>query len=173
MDKIFVTGLIGGLILVLGSAWPEKKVSHPTKSTKNWLLAIGSLIMFIFSLLGYYLQNAPIFFVLLEGLVIIASVMMMIDVNDKIDTAVLGLGGMIFVGWSLYLFEGYNTVFFIIGLTAIGLGYAFKQRTFKRTFALFLGSLLIAIFSFIEKSFVFFWLNTFFALFSFYYLIKR
>jgi len=40
MDYIFLTGLVGSIILVTGAAWPENtNVKHPAKSFKNWLLA--------------------------------------------------------------------------------------------------------------------------------------
>ena len=52
MDYIFLAGLIGSLTLVTGAAWPEMKVKkHPVKSVKNWLFAIGGLIMLIYAIL--------------------------------------------------------------------------------------------------------------------------
>jgi hypothetical protein len=44
--------------------------------------------------------------------------------------------------------------------------------TIRRVLALTLGSALIAIFSYIEASWIFFWLNVFFALFSAYYVAR-
>ncbi len=128
--------------------------------------------MLAYALMGYY-QGGAIFFVFLEVLVTVASVLMMLNTNDKIDTIVIGLSGLGLIGWSLYLFDGYNTVFFILGLAGIGLGYAFKMGTLRRDIALTLGSVLIALFSYIESSWVFFWLNVFFAIFSAYYLFKN
>ncbi len=172
MNYIFLTGLIGSLVLVTGAAWPESKdVKHPIKSAKNWLFAIGGFIMWLYAFLGYQ-AGGPVFFVLLETLVVIASVLMMLHISDKINTGIITVIGSAFIIWSLYLFEGYNTVFFIIGLTGIGLGYAFEMGTLRREVALTLGSILIAIFSYIEASWVFFWLNVFFAIFSGYYLYK-
>lgn len=172
MNYTFLTGLLGSLVLVTGAAWPESKdVKHPIKSVKDCLFGIGGLIMLIYALLGY-LSGGSIFFVLLETLVVIASVLMMLNTSDKIDTAVITISGLAFIIWSLYLFKGYNTVFFIFGLSGIGLGYAFEMGTLRREVALTLGSLLIAIFSYIEASWVFFWLNVFFAIFSGYYLYK-
>lgn len=172
MDSIFLTGLVGSLILVTGSAWPESKdVKHPTKSLKNWLFAIGGLIMLFYSIFGYQ-QGGPIFFVILEILVVVSSVLMMLNTPDKVDIPILALSSLGLIIWSLYLFEGYNTVFFIIGLCSIGLGYAFQMGTLRRNVALTLGSGLIALFSYIEASWIFFWLNMFFAIFSAYYLFK-
>ncbi|MBI5412395.1 hypothetical protein HZA43_04495 [Candidatus Peregrinibacteria bacterium] len=172
MTATFLVGLIGSLILVVGAAWPENESPrHPLRSIKNWLFALGGLIMLVYAVLGYG-QGGPIFFVFLEILVLIASTLMMIDVDDRIDLAVISVTGVGFILWSLTLFEGYNTIFFILGLSGIGLGYAFQMGTVRRELALFLGSLLIAIFSFIEMNTVFFWLNVFFAAFSAVYLVK-
>lgn len=172
MDYIFVTGLVGSLVLVTGAAWPEtKNIKHPVKSLKNWLFAIGGFIMLLYAIFGYA-QGGPIFFVILEILVAISSVLMMLNTPDKIDTPVLAISSLGFIVWSLYLFEGYNTVLFILGLCGIGLGYAFQMNTLRRSVALTLGSILIALFSYFEASWIFFWLNVFFAIFSIYYVYK-
>lgn len=97
---------------------------------------------------------------------------MMLGTSDKFDTPFIIVMGLAMITWSLTLFEGYNTVFFIIGLTGIGLGYALDMGTFKRNAALTTGSALIALFSFIEGDMIFFWLNVFFALFSGYHALK-
>lgn len=172
MTTTFLTGLIGSLVLVTGAAWPEaKKKLKPHQSTKNWLFAIGGLIMLGYALLNYA-EGGPIFFVILEILIVIASVLMMLNTPDKIDAPIISLTGLALIVWSLFLFEGYNTIFFIIGLSGIGLGYAFQMGTMRRNLALTVGSALIALFSYIEASWIFFWLNLFFAIFSAYYLFK-
>lgn len=173
MTLTFLTGLIGSLILVLGAAWHEKKIPKlAVKSTKNWLFAIGGLLMFAYAILGY-LNNGSIFFVILQILVCISSILMMIDIDDKIDSIILAISGIGLIIWSLYLFQGYNTLIFIIGLLGIGLGYSFRNGTLRRDIALTLGSILIAFFSYLESSWIFFWLNLFFAIFSLYYLVKN
>lgn len=169
MDYIFYIGLFGSIVLVTGSAWPEKKGMVPFKSLKNWFLSLGAVFMFIYSYLGY-LSGGSIFFVFLQVLAIIASVLMMINVSDVIDTTLIVICGIGLIVWSLFLFEGYNTIFFIIGLTGIGLGYAFEIGSLRRSVALLAGSALIALFSYIEASWIFFWLNVFFAIFSAYYV---
>jgi len=171
MDYNFYIGLIGSLILVTGAAWPIEKVKHPVYSKKNWLFAIGNALMFTFAILGY-LSGGPIFFIFLQILIAIATIMMMINVPEKYDVPIITISGVALIIWSLYLFEGYNTVLFVLGLTGIGLGYALKMGTVRRNLALTLGSILIAVFSFIEASWIFFWLNTFFACFSGYYVVK-
>lgn len=171
-NYIFLSGLIGSLVLVTGAAWPEsKKTKHPAKSVKNWLFALGGFIMLLYAIFGYR-EGGPIFFVILEILVAIASILMMLNTSDKIDTPIITVSGLALIIWSLYLFEGYNTVFFILGLCGIGLGYAFQMGTLRRGIALTAGSALIALFSYIEASWIFFWLNVFFALFSGYYVAK-
>lgn len=181
---IFYIGLLGSLVLVGGAAWPEKPVSAnstkaqnydtnaPLKSTKNWLFAVGGFIMLLYSILGFYFLHRSIFFVLLESLVLIASVMMMVDLDDKIDAVVMSFSSLGFILASLFLFEDYSTVLFILGLGGIGMGYAFKMGTIRRNLALLLGSFLIAVFSYLKTDWIFFWLNAFFGLFSLYYLLK-
>ena len=171
MDYIFATGIIGSLVLVTGAAWPTGKVKHPAHSVKNWLFGVGGLIMLLYSIFGY-MTGGPIFFIFLQTLIIIASIMMMLNVPDKIDVPVIVIIGLGLIAWSIYLFEGYNTVFFIFGLSGIALGYTLEMGTIRRSLALTLGSILIAVFSYIEASWIFFWLNAFFAIFSAYYVYK-
>ena len=168
---IFLTGLIGSIILVLGAAWPDYPKLKPIKSVKSWFFAIGALIMFIYSILGY-IQGEPLFFVILELLIIIASIMMMLNLPDKIDVPVILTSSAALIIWALFLFEGYLTIIFILGLCGVGLGYTLEANTKRRNLALTVGSALIAWFSYLESSWIFFWLNLFFAMFSLYYLYK-
>lgn len=172
MNYNFYVGFLGSLILVTGAAWPESKVQKSIQLTKNWLFAIGNAIMMIYSLLGY-IEGGSIFFVFLQALVGMATILMMLDMGDRINTPILSLGTLLLIIWSLYLFQGYTTIFFVLGLSAVSFGYAFKMRTLHRDIALIVGSLLIALFSYIEKNWIFFGLNLFFALFSSYYLAKK
>lgn len=171
MDHIFLTGLTGAVTLLIGAAWPESK-GKPFYSTKDWLFACGSVLMLVYALLNYFFGTGSVFFILLELLVLVSSVMMMLDLDDRIDDIVLSIAGIGFIAWSLFLYQGLNTIFFIVGLTGIGLGYTQKTGTIRRFTALTLGSLLIAVFSYLGGDWIFFWLNAFFALFSGYYLVK-
>ncbi len=166
-----ILGIIASIILVAGAiaAEPKKKI-HPAKSLKNWLLALGGLGMFTYSLLGW-LQGGAVFFVYLQGLVVISSVLMMANVCEKITTGIVVAIGTGFIISSLALYQGINTVFFILGLTGIALGYILKMGTIRRSLALTLGSALIALFSYIEGDMIFFWLNVFFSFFSAIYLV--
>lgn len=172
MTLAFLTGLLGSLALVSGAAWPESKDHHNArKSVKNWLFAIGSFIMFIYAILGY-IAGGPVFFVILEIMVMIAITLMMLNTSDKVDIRVIGTSGAALTIWSLFLFKDYTTIFFIVGLITTALGYALEMATVRRNLALALGSILIALFSYLESSWIFFWLNVFFAIFSAYYLVK-
>jgi len=172
MDKTFLIGLIGSIILVTGAAWHEKKSpKHPTHSIKNWLFAIGGFTMLAYSILGYF-EGGPIFFIFLQGLVGISSILMMINAPHRVGISIITLAGTALLIWSLTLFEDYSTVFFIFGLIGIGIGYTLTHKPFYRGIALTLGSILIAVFSYIGANWIFFWLNLFFAAFSAIYLIR-
>lgn len=173
MNYIFFTGIIGSLILVTGAALPESKsVKHPAKSAKNWLFAIGGFTMLLYAIFSHQ-QGGPVFFVILQVLIAISSIMMMLNTPDKIDIPIISVSALTLIVWSLYLFENYTTIIFILGLCGISLGYAFQMGTLRRSAALTLGSILIALFSYIEASWIFFWLNVFFAIFSAYYMYNK
>ena len=164
-------GIAGAIVLVLGAAYPERPVRHPALSIKNWLFAVGGAIMLLYSTLNY-LAGGPIFFVFLQLMVNVASVFMMLNTRDSIDTPIMAILGLILIGWSLSLFQGVSTIFFILGLTGIGMGYVEDTGTCRREIALATGSALIALFSYLSGTWIFFWLNVFFALFSGYYAWK-
>jgi hypothetical protein len=170
MDISNLTGIAGSLVLVTGAAWPSEKVKKPIYSFKNWLFLIGGLIMLGFSALNYYLNSAPFFFIIFELFIAITGILMMADTDDRLDMIIVCLASVVFIIWSLYLFEGYSTLIFILGLSITGLGYTFEMETVRRSSALAIGSLLIAIFSYITASWLFFWLNLFFSAFSAYYI---
>lgn len=173
MNYIFLTGIVGSIILVMGAACPEPKTKkHPVKSFKNWLFAGGALIMLAYAILNYFIGGS-VFFIFLEVLIVLASVLMMLDIPDNLDAPIIALCGLGLVAWSLFLFEDYKTIFFITGLSGVGLGYIFDGGTLRRSVALTLGSILIAIFSYIEVNWIFFWLNAFFAGFSGYYVLMH
>lgn len=173
MDIVFTTGFIGSLFLVMGAAWPAiEGAEHPARLTKNWLFVVGNILILFYAVLGY-LQGGLIFFIFLEVMVIVASVLMMLNTNDRVNTVALAIGGSVFVVWSIRLFDSYSIIFFIIGLSILSIGYALKTGTFRRSVALMIGSILIALFSYLEASWIFFWLNIFFAIFSGYYVAQR
>ena len=121
----FAIGLIGALVLVIGSALPDPHVKHPIYSAKDWCFALGGFLMFAYALLNW-LAGGPIFFVLLQLLVVLASIFMMLNVSDRVDTPIVVGAGFLLVLWSLWLFEGYETIYFILGLVGIGMGYGLE-----------------------------------------------
>jgi hypothetical protein len=165
MDFTFFIGIVGSVLLVLGAAYPIKKVRHPVYSKKNWLFVIGNLCMLIYGILNY-MDGGSIFFVILQILVNITSVLMMMDVPDKVDIPVITIAGAGMLYWSLTLFEGYGTIIFVIGLVGVGLGYALESGTIRRNLVLLFGSACLAYFSVIVGDWIFVFLNVFFALFS-------
>jgi hypothetical protein len=172
MNLILLQGILGALILVSGAAYPIKKEKHPLQSTKNWLFAIGGLMMLIYASLNYIYNDGAVFFILLQGLVNVSSIFMLSNTSERYSSPIIISLALLLIIWSLTLFEGYNTLFFIIGLSGIALGYVLKAGTFRRNLALTLGSILLATFSYLAADWVFFWLNVFFAVFSGYYSLK-
>jgi hypothetical protein len=174
MDFPFITWILWAIVLLIGAAYPEEKsVKRPTKSIKNRLFGIWWIIMLIYAILWYIIFWGSIFFIILEILIVISCALMMLNTNDKFDTSVIGISWIILIIWSMYLFQWYTTIIFVLWLALLGLWYAFNMGSLRRDLMLTFGSILIAIFSYIEASRIFFWLNIFFALFSLYYTIKR
>lgn len=171
LDLSFITGIIGSVLIVVGAAWGVEKVKHPIYSKKNWLFAIGGIVMLIYAVLNYYYHQAPFFYIIFELFIALTSVLMMADTDDRLDTVIVSIATALFIIWSLYLFEGYSTIIFIIGLSLTGLGYTLQMQSIRRNLALTIGSTTIAIFSFVVASWLFFFLNVFFAIFSSYYLL--
>jgi hypothetical protein len=171
-DLTFWIGIAGSLILVSGAAWAEEKHTVPVKSTKNWLFAIGGVLMLAYAALNNYYHQAPFFYVIFELFIALTSVLMMLNTDDRLDSLIVSIAAVAFIIWSLFLFQGYTTVIFIVGLSITGLGFTLETGSRRRDIALTLGTVMIAIFSFMVASWIFFWLNTFFAIFSGYYLVK-
>jgi hypothetical protein len=119
-----------------------------------------------------YLAGGPVFFVFLQSLAVFASILMMLDTPNKVAIPLICTTGAVLIIWSLYLFDGYNNIFFILGLTGIGIGYTLSSASSARPLALTAGAALIAIFSLITASWIFFGLNVFFAIFSAYYALR-
>src|SRR3989338_2633811 len=165
MTPTFLLGLFGSLILVIGSALPDRRPKHPYQSSKNWCFALGAVVMATYSTLNY-LAGGPVFFIFLQALVILSCVFMMLDVDDRIDTPIIIAAAIGLVGWSLYLSQGYETIVFILGLVGIALGYELKGGTLQRENELVAGSILIEVVRYLSATWIFFWLNVFFALFS-------
>ncbi len=165
MTTTFFIGVLGSAILVLGAAWPERATSHPLQSVKNWLFFTGGLCMFAYSVLGYQ-EGGSLLFVLLQVMVNIASIFMMLNTRDRFDTPALLFLGACLAAYSLWISPHALTLLFVCGLTGISVGYAGTAGTLKREVSLACGSALIAAFSAASGSWVFFWLNVFFVVFS-------
>jgi uncharacterized membrane protein len=165
MDRtVFLTGLLSSIVLVLGSAWPDRS-KH-----KKWIFFIGNFGMLAYAILAYFNGN-PVFYIFLECLCALSSVLAVTKVKEDISSKFLLAAGALLLGWSLYLFENTNTIFFVLGLTALAVGFVSKSAK-RRNLLFVLGCILIASFSYLENSWIFFWLNAVFGLFSAYYFYK-
>jgi len=161
---IFLTGLLSSIILMIGSAWPERPFKH-------WIFGIGNFGMLVYAILAFYLEANPIFFVLLEILCAASSVLILMNIKEKISTRLILLSALALLIWSFFLFEDSTTVFFILGLSALAVGFTSKDNV-NRTAVFLLGCILISTFSFIKGEMIFFWLNAVFVLFSGFYLLN-
>lgn len=166
-----IVGIVGSLILVLGAAWPDIRVPHPAQSFKNQLFTVGNACMFAYSYLNF-LDGGEIFFIFLQVLIAVSTVLMLLNTSDRVDAPILALFGGFLAVWSLSLFQGYSTLLFVIGLVIVGIGFALKMATVRRYVALGVGSAIIAYFSYLVADWIFVWLNVFFALFSLYHARK-
>ena len=172
MTLSVIIGIIGACILVAGAAYPPgENANHPMRSVKNWLFAIGGLLMLAYSTLNY-VAGGSFFFIILQIFISATNVMMMLNIRDAVDIPVISTIGIAMVAWSLYLFEGIHTAAFVIGLSVLGLGYALQMGTVRRNVCLGIGSAGVCLFSIVAGDMIFFWLNLFFALFSGYYAIR-
>lgn len=169
---IFLTGLISSIVLVIGSAWPDpKKNVKPARTFKHWIFGIGNFGMLAYATLAFYFTANPVFFVLLEILCAASSVLILANVKEKISTRLILVSALALLVWSFFLFEDSTTVFFILGLSAVAVGFTSKNNV-KRNAVFVLGCILISTFSFIKGDMIFFWLNAVFGLFSGFYLLK-
>jgi len=78
MDTTFLVGLFGSLVLIAGVAYPLKSVSHPARSTKNWLFTAGNASMFLYAYLNF-LAGGSVFFIYLQVLIAVSTVLMMLN----------------------------------------------------------------------------------------------
>ena len=128
--------------------------------------------MLIYAVLNYLSGTGAVFYIFLQAVVNLASIFMMTNTREKISTPIILLLTGVLIIWSLKLSLGLTTLLFILGLGGIATGYVLKPGTARRNIALTLGSLLIVIFSYLVNDWVFFSLNSFFAIFSGYYSWK-
>jgi len=164
VDLRFAVGLIGSVILVSG-------VIIPALRWKDLLFATGNACMFTYALIGY-LTGGSIFFLILQIYIALSTLCMLLKVPDAFDTPLLAIAGVGLVAWSLSLFEGYSTALFVIGLAMLGIGFAMNGGTRRREIFLMLGSVVIAVFSFLMKDWIFVGLNAAFAFFSFLNILR-
>lgn len=171
MQTPFIVGFIGSIILVLGAAWPVALSGHPAHSRKNQLFFLGNVFMSAYAIMNYF-EGGSFFFILLQCLIAISTILMMLNTDDRIDTPIIVAAGVALVVYALYLSHGVETLIFVVGLCLLGLGFSMNMGTVKQQIALAAGSVLIALFSFIASDPIFLWLNIFFALFSGYHAWK-
>jgi len=171
-DFIFVLGILGALTLVSGAAYPVKAFSHPIRSTKNWLFAIGGFLMLIYAILNFLYAEGAVFYILLQGLVNISSIMMLAKTDEHKASKIIAVATACFILWSINLAQGTNVILFILGLGGIATGYVLKPGTSRRNLSLTIGSLFIVLFSYLVSDWIFFGLNSVFACFSGYYSLK-
>ncbi len=166
MFEASAIGIVGCVVLALGAALPDRSLPHAWLSLKNWCFAAGAVVMLVYAVVNYFAAGAPVFFVFLETLMVVSSVLMLIDVPERIDIPIILVLSAVLIAWSLFLFHEHQTIFFVLGLAAIAIGYVAKSGTVHREAALLIGSVLILLFSYWTAAWLFFWLNVFFALFS-------
>jgi hypothetical protein len=171
MELAFFSGIIGSVILLIGAIWPIERTTIATRSIKNRLFAIGSFVMLLYTIFGY-LNGGPVFYIVLELMVMLAIILMFLQTNERMSTGLIGIAGILLMVRSRIFFQWPSMLLFILAFTVLALGYAYQIRTARRFFVLAIGGGLISLSSYLDASWIFFWLNTFFAIFSLFYALK-
>ncbi len=104
MELTFFSGIIGSIILLIGAIWPIEKTTLATKSIKNRLFAIGSFIMLLYTIFGY-LNGGPVFFIVLEIVIMFSIVLMFLKANERISTGFIGTAGILLMVRSRFFFQ--------------------------------------------------------------------
>ena len=171
MDLTFLIGIIGAIILTIGAAWPIEKTNVPTKSVKNWLLVVWSLIMLLYTIF-WFINGGWIFYLYSEILIGIAAILMMITTKERMNLRIISTLWLLMIILSIISFPGFPALLFMIAFIILSLGYVSGMHSRNRYLWLGIWGLLIALSSYLGASRIFFWLNTLFGLFSLYYLTK-
>lgn len=89
-----------------------------------------------------YLTSSPVFFVFLEAFIVFDAVLMFIGVPDNIDGPLVGTVGLAFIALSIYLFSGYETIIFVLGMIGVGLDYVLDTGVRKTRNSINFGKLI-------------------------------
>lgn len=171
MDLSFLTGIIGASILTIGAAWPIEKTNVPTKSVKNWLFVVWSLIMLLYTIF-WFINGGGIFYLYSEILIGIASILMMITTKERMNLRIIGILWLLMIILSIFSFPGFPALLFMIAFIILSLGYVSDMHSKNRYLWLGIWGLLIALSSYLGASRIFFGLNTLFGLFGLFYLVQ-
>lgn len=163
-------GIIATIFLVIGAFYPIENVEKPVYSVKNWIFTVGSLTMLMYAIAGY-LAWWQIFFIYWELLIALACLLMMLDINDRRDGSIITVASIGLFVWGFPSFQSTDMFLFSIAFLVLGLGYVFDMNSIRRYIGLTLWGIFIAISSYVDGGWTFFWLNLFFAIFSLYYTI--
>lgn len=170
--SIYLVGILGAFVLIAGYAYPVKEYTHALKSPKNLLLAGGGFLMLLYSILNYIFLEGALFFIFLQVLINGASILMLINVPEKISIPIISIAALTLIIWSYQIEQSLSTYWFIFGLSIIAIGYVLKSGTWRRNASFCIGSLCVAAFSFLVPDWIFFGLNSVAAMFSGFYTLQ-
>lgn len=161
-------GILGSLVLTVGAALPEassKKVAS-YKVPKNLILSLGNLMIITYAILNYLISDASPLYVFLEGLILLATIFMLLDIPDRVEIPAVIIATLAALGLSFWWSQDLSVWWFVLGLGGVSLGFILPPTGSIRSIAFTVGSGFICIFSFLHSDWVFFGLNLAFALVS-------
>lgn len=119
-----------------------------------------------------YMAGGSVFFLLLEAMMLLATVLMLVQAKESISRTLILIMGFLLSATAFFIKIDPETLIFVAGLTIVSVGFTSGANTIRRNALLALGSGLVALFSAIQHDPVFLWMNVFFALFSLYHVVK-
>lgn len=172
MDITSLLGIVGAVLLVIAALYPTKIITTPATSLKNRLFALGSFMMLLYAGM-WYLAGWSNVILLTEILIVMSCIFMLTNIRVRVATWIVALFGILFLIWSLWSFGWYdNILLFILGGIVLSIGYVAPMQSYQRWIGLTLWGILLVIFSYIWSSWIFFWLNIWFALGTGYCLLR-
>lgn len=150
MSLSFIIGVVGAVCTVIGAGWPDKVPKKPRFSVKNRLFFVGNTLVFCYSVL-LAREGGTVFFLYLESVVMLGTILMMTTIPKIYNVIATSVLGLFFVFRVLLGTQDRQTLIFVVGLTGLTIGFVSPAATLQREGALTLGSIGVAIYSYVTS----------------------